>query len=290
MRLLFATLLLLVPSTLFAQGDCNDDYHPCRGLLVAEHPLLPVGGIPGGVPDGDTWADTSGLLFPGTTGLLIQVEDPGNPEDPEFPSDPNMGCAPLTNGDEVASHIAFMERGGCQFGLKALHAQEAGAIGFVIRDHFGSIISDELDPPLYMYGGTYGMQVHIPGIIIHYYDGLDLVEILEDEDLSVTLRYRDPAPVGAEDDLAPPPSVVSAPFPNPFGSRTRFTLTLDRTQHVTVAVFDVLGRRAATLYDGVLSAGTSTVTLEARALPQGVYFVRFEGDTFSGTRRVVLNR
>lgn len=285
----FLVTLLLFPGVLSAQGDCNDDYHPCRGLIDVSHPLLPAEGIPGGVPDGATWADTSGLVPPGTTGLLVQVRDPGAPENPE--AEPDMGCAPLSNAEEVAGNVAFMERGGCQFGLKALHAQEAGAVGFVIRDDSGSLITEELDPPLYMYGGTYGMQVHIPGIIIHYYDGLDLVEILEDEALNVTLRYRDPVSVSTEGIANGANTRTSAAYPNPFTDGTWFDLALARTEHVRVTVHDVLGRRIAVLHNGVLAAGAShTFALEARDLPAGIYFARFTGETFTETRHVARTR
>src|SRR5690606_21407363 len=50
-------------------------------------------------------------------------------------------------------------------------------------------------------------------------------------------------------------------FPNPFATRTQIEFEVDEAQHVTVAAFDVLGRRVATLFDGVAAAGAQTLTL-----------------------------
>ena len=86
----------------------------------------------------------------------------------------------------------------------------------------------------------------------------------------------------------PQQATLSPAFPNPFTARTRLTLTVPRRQHVRAAVYDVLGRRVATLFDGVVTAeGVQTIAVEAGNMPGGVYFVRVEGETFAETRRLV---
>jgi hypothetical protein len=291
MRLCLAFLFLL-PTALCAQDTCynESEYTTFLGLLVVDHPEFPTEYL-AGVPHSGSWADTTGLLSPGTTGLLVQVRDPGDPDAPNGPAAPDLGCAPLTNVGEVAGHIAFMERGGCQFGLKALHAQDAGARGFVIRDYWSP--TDELPTyPTHMMGGTYGMEVFIPGLIISYRDGRDLNEAVSDgASVEATLRYCDPNAVSAEDTLHVDHSDVSPAYPNPFVERTRFDFTSDETQHLTAAVYDVLGRRIAVLYEGVVAARTTQrVEFDAHDLPAGVYFVRFAGETFSDVRRVIRTR
>lgn len=291
MRRLLA-LLLLLPISALAQDDCEHDGFTYPGLLLAAHPQL-LSSYPAGVPDGDTWADTSGLHPPGTMGLLVQVRDPGDPDDPNLPSDPDLGCAPLSNADEVAGNIALMERGGCKFGQKALHAQDAGAIGFIIRnDSLHGVILDALPRyPLYMNGGTYGAQVSIPGLIISYWDGVHLSDVVESHIVDATLRYCSPGSVEVEAPSDARRPRVSAAYPNPFSIQTQFNLTLGRTQHVTAAVYDAVGRRTAVLYSGILAAGSShEISLEAQALAPGVYFARFTGETFDETRHVVLTR
>lgn len=77
---------------------------------------------------------------------------------------------------------------------------------------------------------------------------------------------------------------LSAAYPNPFHGTAAFSLDLAEAQHVTVEVFDVLGRRVARLHDGPLSAGEPhQFTLDGRSLPSGLYVVRATGETFSAS-------
>ncbi len=83
----------------------------------------------------------------------------------------------------------------------------------------------------------------------------------------------------------------SAAYPNPFSRSTTLTLMVNERQHVEVAVYDMLGRRAATLYQGEVEALQShPITFEAAALPSGSYLIRAVGETFAETRKVLLVR
>ncbi len=66
-------------------------------------------------------------------------------------------------------------------------------------------------------------------------------------------------------------------------------LSVERAQQVTVAVYNVVGRRVATLMSGVVD-GSTTLRLDGGSLASGVYFVRAQGETFSATRQVVRIR
>ncbi|QXD14484.1 hypothetical protein GQ464_013730 [Rhodocaloribacter litoris] len=84
---------------------------------------------------------------------------------------------------------------------------------------------------------------------------------------------------------------LSEASPNPFRGQTRFTLIVRAAQHVTVRVFDVLGREVARLHDGPLAPETPHVfTFDATRLPGGLYFYRADGETFSTVRTVVRVR
>ena len=82
---------------------------------------------------------------------------------------------------------------------------------------------------------------------------------------------------------------LSAAYPNPFNPRTSFELAVRQTQHVTVSVFDMLGRRVATLFDGTMTANeTRSFSFDGAGLPSGLYLYRAEGETFSATRQALL--
>ncbi len=90
-----------------------------------------------------------------------------------------------------------------------------------------------------------------------------------------------------------PNSVASLDiFPNPFRDRGTIELVLDRSEHVRIDVFDVLGRRVAQLYDGLVTA-TTPVAIPMDSLPEAVngsIFIRITGDSFDMTRQVLRAR
>jgi len=97
-------------------------------------------------------------------------------------------------------------------------------------------------------------------------------------------------PTATEDGAQPQALVLGAPFPNPFADRTALTLTLETPQEVTVEVFDVSGRRVATLHDGALPRGEHPLALDGTGLGDGVYVVRVQSGDEVVERRVTLAR
>ena len=81
---------------------------------------------------------------------------------------------------------------------------------------------------------------------------------------------------------------LDAPTPNPAVTHTSLRLRLGAAQPVRIEVFDLLGRRVATLHDGVLAAGSHPFDLDVRALPSGIYFARVQGAGTQATRRFVV--
>ncbi|HLA64444.1 MAG TPA: T9SS type A sorting domain-containing protein, partial [Rhodothermales bacterium] len=95
--------------------------------------------------------------------------------------------------------------------------------------------------------------------------------------------------VATSPDPAPTASALQV-APNPVRDRAAVTLTLDRAQTATVAVYDALGRRVAMLHDGALTAGTHALTFDTAALPAGLYVVRASGDGLALTHRATVVR
>ncbi len=78
-------------------------------------------------------------------------------------------------------------------------------------------------------------------------------------------------------------------YPNPFNPVTTIPYTIDQTDHVSVKVYDVVGREVATLVNEQQSAGTYEVQFDASVLSSGLYIYRLEvGDHFSQTSRMML--
>lgn len=74
-------------------------------------------------------------------------------------SDPSKtdACSDLINGGDITGKIAMIDRGGCEFGAKALRAQKAGAIAVIICNFEDATIG--------MSGGSDGDEVTIPTIM-----------------------------------------------------------------------------------------------------------------------------
>ena len=81
-----------------------------------------------------------------------------------------MLCEAAINGDEIAGKIAVLWRRTCEFGVKALNAQNAGAIGVVIMNETG----DRAGPPVGMGAGQEGINVTIPVVMLSTNDGIAL--------------------------------------------------------------------------------------------------------------------
>src|SRR5690606_9884493 len=82
---------------------------------------------------------------------------------------------------------------------------------------------------------------------------------------------------------------LSAVYPNPFNPHAHFDLAVAQTQHVSVALYNVLGQRVATLFDGAMDAdATRTFSLDGTGLATGPYVVRVVGERFAESRRVTL--
>lgn len=75
--------------------------------------------------------------------------------------------------------------------------------------------------------------------------------------------------------------------PNPFATRTAIPFVLPTAARVTLAIYDLLGRKVATLaVNESLTSGEHRALFDARDLPVGVYFYRLKMVDASGRRTV----
>jgi hypothetical protein len=77
-------------------------------------------------------------------------------------------------------------------------------------------------------------------------------------------------------------------FPNPFNPTTVINYQLPVNSHVTLKIYDALGREVASLVNDDQSAGYKSVTFDASTLPSGVYLYRITAGSFVETKKLVL--
>lgn len=81
---------------------------------------------------------------------------------------------------------------------------------------------------------------------------------------------------------------IYPPFPNPFNPSTEIRFTLPVDVHVTLTVYDLLGREVARLVDTYLNANIHQVSFNASHLPSGSYIIRMQAGNFISYQRVLL--
>lgn len=79
-------------------------------------------------------------------------------------------------------------------------------------------------------------------------------------------------------------------YPNPFNPSTQIRYRIPESAHVTLKVYDVLGRLIRTIVDEWQSPGEYTVPFHADNLSSGVYIYRLQAGTFTEVKRMTLVR
>ncbi len=94
----------------------------------------------------------------------VSFTNTGDIAGPIVSAAPHNGCAPLTNGSDIAGNIALIIRGACAFTDKYNNAAAAGATAIVVYNDGAD--SSRIDPIVMSAPGT-----TIPGIMISHPDG-----------------------------------------------------------------------------------------------------------------------
>ena len=83
---------------------------------------------------------------------------------------------------------------------------------------------------------------------------------------------------------------LSQNYPEPFNPSTQIDYSIPQSFHVTLKIYDVLGKDVATLVEGTKEAGTYTATWNAQNHSSGVYFYRLTAGSYTMTRKLILLR
>ncbi len=104
----------------------------------------------------------------------------------------------------------------------------------------------------------------------------------------------DPLPVETDEVLLPT-FWLSQNYPNPFNPETIIGYSLPARSHVSLVVYNVLGRKVRTLVDGVKPAGPLAITWDGaddsgKPAATGVYLYRFRAGEHVQTKKMLLLR
>jgi hypothetical protein len=89
-----------------------------------------------------------------------------------------------------------------------------------------------------------------------------------------------------------PKFTLAAPYPNPVAGTATIDFSLDRAEPVSIHVYDVAGRRVATIMENQSrGVGPGSVSFDAKDLASGVYFLKMQTPTKNVARKItVLNK
>ncbi|MCK4404643.1 MAG: T9SS type A sorting domain-containing protein, partial [candidate division Zixibacteria bacterium] len=81
--------------------------------------------------------------------------------------------------------------------------------------------------------------------------------------------------------------------PNPFNPETQINYYLPRACQVRLTIYNVLGQRVRTLFDGHQDTGMHTLLWDGRGedgahLSSGIYFYRLQAENFQETKKMTL--
>ncbi len=77
-------------------------------------------------------------------------------------------------------------------------------------------------------------------------------------------------------------------YPNPFNPSTKISFNLEKTGYTELSVYNMLGQKVASLFSGVMSAGSHEFSFDASRLQSGVYVYQLKSGSFSQTRKMML--
>jgi hypothetical protein len=100
-----------------------------------------------------------------------------------------------------------------------------------------------------------------------------------------------PSTANQDDRLGLPTALeLKAPYPNPSNGPRSLVIGVPSRQRVSLAVYDLLGRRVEAITDREHSAGWHTETWHPKSLSAGVYFIKLESKGGFQTQPVVVTR
>lgn len=82
--------------------------------------------------------------------------------------------------------------------------------------------------------------------------------------------------------------LVSSAYPNPFNASITIHYDLPEDSHVTIDIFDILGRRLTTLVNETQPAGSHHMIWNGADGSSGIYFYRIQAGEFLETKRMTL--
>lgn len=77
-------------------------------------------------------------------------------------------------------------------------------------------------------------------------------------------------------------------YPNPFNPSTKIVYSLKNSAHITLEVFDILGRSVQKLFEGLMNAGEHEILFNGENISSGVYYYQLRIGENIFTKKMLL--
>jgi hypothetical protein len=124
----------------------------------------------------------------------------------------------------------------------------------------------------------------------------ELTYFLQDTDTKEILQggkvlVNDLIPVGVDEILDEQGISIHNIYPNPMTDKTNISFSLAKSGEVEVSVYDMTGRKMATVHQANMSKGDHLLSWEAGDdIPDGLYFCTIVSNEFKVTQKLMLSR
>ena len=151
--------------------------------------------------------------------------------------------------------------------LNAGDAEKIISIAYNVVDNYSGSFSIEIEN--IVAAGEHGVQVETEDSFSAHFNASDTGSSLID---------------------TPNQTDIKGNYPNPFNPTTeiKFELSDDNAGLVNVSVFDIQGRKVATLHNDITSAGYHSYIFDASNFASGKYFVRISAPNYTETHNMTL--
>jgi hypothetical protein len=79
-------------------------------------------------------------------------------------------------------------------------------------------------------------------------------------------------------------------YPNPFNPVTTINYSVAKSSLVTITVYNILGKKVATLFNELKNTGNYSVEFNTDQLASGIYLYRMQAGNFMATKKMILLR
>jgi hypothetical protein len=133
-----------------------------------------------------------------------------------------------------------------------------------------------------------GSSVAYGDTILFFCDGYDLLMNYSAHPMYTLIAGEELVHVKERSAPVPRQFTLHQNFPNPFNASTQIVYDLVQPSHVSMKIFDLLGREVITLVNKAHATGSYTVSWDATGLPSGIYLCQMEAEGYTQARKLLL--